>query len=408
MELKLLHPVLVWILSLFLLTEASKHEQRLIKALTKNYNPEIRPVNFLNETITVAFEAELIQLISVKEKDQLMKTNMWLRLYWNDPFLSWDPAEYGGIEVLRIPNEDVWNPDIVLLNNADGNFEVTFSCKVLVYYYGTVLWVPCSIYESSCTIDVKYFPFDEQVCEMIFGSWSYNAQEVKLKWYGDWGETKCTEDSNICYSPLSGYVISGSWDVLKAPGEIYFDGQGENRRTYASYYYTLRRKTTYFIINLVIPCIIISSLSLFAFYMPADACEKITLTITVLLSMMVFLLLVANILPDSSDGVPLISKYLLFVFFVNTLQVFISVICTNFNMRTPSHNLMPNWMKIFFLEQLPPLIGIIRPDDPTPGDREDAGKFGSKKEEDANTMSRSFTTTTTNLTEVESSRYSIK
>ena len=75
----------------------------------------------------------------------------------------------------------------------------------------------------------------------------------------------------------------------------------------------------------VIPCIIISSLSLFGFYMPADACEKITLTITVLLSMMVFLLLVANILPDSSDDVPLISKYLLFVFFVNTIQVLISV-----------------------------------------------------------------------------------
>ena len=81
--------------------------------------------------------------------------------------------------------------------------------------------------------------------------------------------------------------------------------------------------TRYFIVNLVIPCIIISSLSLFGFYMPADACEKVTLTITVLLSMMVFLLLVANILPDSSDGVPLISKYLLFVFFVNTIQVLI-------------------------------------------------------------------------------------
>ena len=38
--------------------------------------------------------------------------------------MTWDPAEYGGIDVLRLPNADIWNPDIVLLNNADGNFEV--------------------------------------------------------------------------------------------------------------------------------------------------------------------------------------------------------------------------------------------------------------------------------------------
>lgn len=378
---------------------ASKEEQRLIKHLTKNYNPEIRPVSQLNQTIEVAFEAEMVQLISVKERDQLMKTNMWLRYYWTDEQMVWDPKDFGGIEVLRIPNADIWNPDIVLLNNADGNFEVSFSCKVLVYYYGTVLWVPCSIYESSCTIDVRYFPFDEQVCEMIFGSWSYTANEVKLKWY-DWGETKCDHTSSFCYSPLTGYVKSGVWDVMKAPGEIYFDGEGKNRQTYISYYYTLRRKTMYFIINLVIPCIIISSLSLFGFYMPADACEKITLTITVLLSMMVFLLLVANILPDSSDGVPLISKYLLFVFFVNTCQVLISVVCTNFNMRTPSHQLMPDWMNRFFLQILPPFIGVVRPDDPTPGDREDAGKFSAsmsknKRNDEDGIMMRSFATTTT-------------
>ena len=49
---------------------------------------------------------------------------MWLRMYWTDEKLVWDPTEYGGIEALRIPNADVWNPDVVLLNNADGNFEV--------------------------------------------------------------------------------------------------------------------------------------------------------------------------------------------------------------------------------------------------------------------------------------------
>ena len=44
--------------------------------------------------------------------------------------LQWDPADYDGVNVLRIPSEEVWNPEIVLLNNADGVFDISFPCKV--------------------------------------------------------------------------------------------------------------------------------------------------------------------------------------------------------------------------------------------------------------------------------------
>ena len=64
-----------------------------------------------------------------------MKTNMWLRLYWTDQQMVWDPADFGGINVLRLPNEDIWNPDIVLLNNADGNFEVSKLSNLVASVY---------------------------------------------------------------------------------------------------------------------------------------------------------------------------------------------------------------------------------------------------------------------------------
>lgn len=32
-----------------------------------------------------------------------------------------------------------------------------------------------------CQIDVEYFPFDAQNCEMKFGSWTYGGLEVDLK-----------------------------------------------------------------------------------------------------------------------------------------------------------------------------------------------------------------------------------
>lgn len=61
--------------------------------------------------------------------------------------MVWDPKDFGGIEVIRIPNKDVWNPDIVLLNNADGNFEVKPFYQffvialvfVLYFFHGQIL-----------------------------------------------------------------------------------------------------------------------------------------------------------------------------------------------------------------------------------------------------------------------------
>lgn len=35
---------------------------------------------------------------------------------WFDYKLQWNPQEYGGIEMLYVPSENIWLPDIVLYN----------------------------------------------------------------------------------------------------------------------------------------------------------------------------------------------------------------------------------------------------------------------------------------------------
>jgi len=67
--------------------------------------------------------------------------------------------------------------------SADGKYEVSYKPNVVIYNDGRILWIPIAIYQSSCVINVKYFPFDEQECQMEFGSWTFNADQVTLGWY---------------------------------------------------------------------------------------------------------------------------------------------------------------------------------------------------------------------------------
>ena len=50
--------------------------------------------------------------------------------------------------------------------------------KAELQFTGDVKWTPPAIYKSSCEINVEWFPFDEQICDMKFGSWTYDAKQV--------------------------------------------------------------------------------------------------------------------------------------------------------------------------------------------------------------------------------------
>ena len=64
------------------------------------------------------------------------------------------------------------------VGSADGKYEVSYKPNVVIFNHGDVLWIPPAIYKSSCTIDVTYFPFDQQECTMKFGSWTFNGDQV--------------------------------------------------------------------------------------------------------------------------------------------------------------------------------------------------------------------------------------
>ncbi len=83
--------------------------------------------------------------------------------------------------------------------------------------------------------------------------------------------------------------------------------------------------------------------------------------ISILLALVVFLLLVSKILPPTSITIPLIAKYLLFTFIMNIFTILITVIIINWNFRTPRTHRMPKWVRVVFLNYLPRILFMKRP-----------------------------------------------
>ena len=153
----------------------------------------------------------------------------------------------------------------------------------------------CSLYVE---IDVNLIIVGA-LCVCRFGSWIYS---------GLWMDyVTMYEDRSI---DLSSYVNNSEWDLLSVV-------MNKNVRTHSccpdphpdlTYTLHVRRKTFYYIFNIIVPCIMLSILTLLTFWLPPTSGEKITLGLSVFLAFSMFMLLIAEEVPATSEAVPLIGK----------------------------------------------------------------------------------------------------
>ncbi|CAJ1081733.1 acetylcholine receptor subunit delta [Xyrichtys novacula] len=347
-------------------------EERLIHYLfkEKGYNKELRPVLRQQDAVDVYLACTLSNLISLKEKDETLLTNVWMDHTWTDYRLSWNVTEFDGIEMLRLPSRMVWLPEVVLENNNDAQFDVAYYSNVLVDPSGLCYWLPPAIFRSSCSINVNYFPFDWQNCSLKFVSLTYNAKEIRLLLKEETDdETKFTYTVEWIIIDPEGFTENGEWEIIHRPAKkntYKHIPMESNKHQDITFYLVIKRKPLFYIVNIIIPCVLISFLASLVYYLPADSGEKMTLSISVLLAQSVFLLLISQRLPETSMSVPLIVKYLMFIMVLVTVVVLNCVVVLNLHFRTPSTHVMSEWTKKFFLERLPRLLRMSRPEEAEP------------------------------------------
>ena len=67
-------------------------------------------------------------------------------------------------------------------------------------------------------------------------------------------------------------------------------------------------------LNFVIPSAVLAMMSNLMFFLPPESGERISLGITVMLSFSVFQFMIMDKMPDSSDSIPVLSKYFYNIF----------------------------------------------------------------------------------------------
>uniref|UniRef100_A0A8B9HUS1 Cholinergic receptor nicotinic gamma subunit n=1 Tax=Astyanax mexicanus TaxID=7994 RepID=A0A8B9HUS1_ASTMX len=325
---------------------SGNEESKLIADKFKNYNKNIRPARHTEDKVQVQVKLTLTNLISLNEKEETLTTNVWIEIQWNDYRLAWNTSDYHDISLIRVPYNTVWLPDIVLENNIDGKFDVAYYANVLIYSDGSMYWLPPAIYRSTCAIEITYFPFDWQNCTLVFRSQTYSANEIDMILAIDADTQKPIEWVDI---DPEAFTENGEWAIKHRPARKLTNTRySPDDLEYQEVYFNLiiQRKPLFYIINIILPCALISSLVVLAYFLPAQAGgQKLTVSISVLLAQTVFLILVSQKVPETSLSVPLIGKYLIFVMSVTTLIVTNCIVVLNFSLRSPSTHTMSRTLK---------------------------------------------------------------
>jgi hypothetical protein len=166
----------------FLLTvNANQEETFLRQTLFSSYNPKVRPIV---ESIPVEIGLAVQNIESFDQMQESIVLNIWVRETWYDPRLAWD-SSLSNLTFLSVDIDEVWTPDIELLNAAALPEVYTLKGGLSLYSSGLVFYSNPAVFKTACSLKLELFPFDTQVCSMKFASWVYSNRYLNLTAYTD-------------------------------------------------------------------------------------------------------------------------------------------------------------------------------------------------------------------------------
>ncbi|XP_066270572.1 neuronal acetylcholine receptor subunit alpha-10-like isoform X2 [Branchiostoma lanceolatum] len=322
------------VLTMFDMTQAVP-EAELIQDLLEDYRRETRPVKDWSTTVNVVMAVILAQIIEVNSREQIMTSNLWFRYNWVDEYLTWNVTQYGGIESIHTNSENIWRPDILVYNRLqDEGWSSTPDTNAEVFYDGRVNWFHPVTLRSTCLMDVSRFPYDIQRCPLTLGSWTYSNDLLDIE-----------REDNPGSNTESEYTENGEWILLSVKAEKGLINTPTGAHTTVTWTVEIARRALYYNYYVLATSFVLVAVGLLTFSVPADSLEKLSLSIVMLLSLIVFMGLVIESLPATSFNIPLIGQFFGAMIVLIALSAAMTIFILGLHYRGPQISPVPNWLR---------------------------------------------------------------
>jgi hypothetical protein len=301
--------------------------------------PPIIADNGINLSLSLAIRA----FNNIDQIDGSINMNVWLRYEWYSD-IKWIPNNYSNITSLNLntnPDLDnfIWTPDIYLYNTAEKPMNELYYTEANVYNDGRIFWSRPGLIKSTCIFNLTYFPYDQQTCKLKFGSWSYDSTEIYL-----------ADSNNII--DTSNYQEHEEWNLIEyssVRNSVKYECC-ENEYHDIEFYYTIRRKPDYYNLNIIIPTFATATLIILTLLVPWNSGERISFAVTVLLSIIVFLLIVSENLPKT-DSKPLLSRMIIGLIYFSLVGVIFTIIISCIHNSIDNKTIKNNKLLLLFFSK---------------------------------------------------------
>ncbi|XP_046577127.1 acetylcholine receptor subunit alpha-like [Haliotis rubra] len=313
----------------FLFVKGQSHDDlvRLEKQLFQNYSSTWRPVRNHSHVTNVSIQFTIGSLVSMDILNEQIVNKVILSLSWYDQFLVWNSNEYGGIERIVPRRGTVWEP-MLLVPNAVQHWDMAAdpTASLSVGSTGLVILLLGGPLKTSFPVDMTRFPFDTQTISISLYPVQYDRNEVVFSVSQDYG----IPDSLRSH---------GEWTMESSSFEIVLSGNycGVEFRM------TIQRKPIFYILSILMPISLLSFLNMVVFAVPAESGEKLSFSLTTMLSLAVYMSFVSQIMPNKSVPLSFMAVYLAAVLCLSALAILATVMVLRLHHK-PETELPPFWV----------------------------------------------------------------
>ncbi|XP_021374445.1 neuronal acetylcholine receptor subunit alpha-9-like [Mizuhopecten yessoensis] len=298
-----------WNLDSVLSATSTNFKEFLDNEPFRSFSDKIFPKIFQIEHLDVDIEFTLVGVTDFDELNGNLAIVGLAVIRWRNELLTWNLVDDNPIESLLLPQSSFWRPPVTLTNSVDSLAELGDSTyKIRIDYEGNALWNVGIVAKTSCTVDVTLYPFDRQSCNVTFAPLGYLKDQIVVN------------SSNPI--DLSLYMENVEWTLesTSVMSTIIADV------SYVIFTLDLARKPGYFLVNMIIPILIIGLLNGLVFLLPADCGERVGYAITAFLTFAVFLTMVAENLPKASEPMSLLCYFLTLMLMVSSLITIVTIL----------------------------------------------------------------------------------